>query len=139
MTLPYVDEHAIPIAAGSAAVRAALERYAAAACSRDRPILSRLLGLRTRSGFSVAAAAAGEHLRLEGSHRFASYALAFAVSGDGPETTLRAVTYARFNGVHGRIYRALIIGSRGHALATRRILRSIKRLAERAPRPSGPA
>lgn len=49
----------------------------------------------------------------------------------GAGTSRRAVTYARFAGLHGRIYRALVIGSGGHALATRRMLRSIKRVAER--------
>jgi hypothetical protein len=132
LPLPYIDEHAIRIAAGRTAVHDALERYGSAASSRDRPILSRVLGLRTRSGFSVAAPAPGEQLRLEGSHRFASYALVFATTEDNGETTLRAVTYARFTGFKGRIYRALIIGTGGHAIATRRVIRSIKRLAERS-------
>jgi hypothetical protein len=42
-------------------------------------------------------------------------------------TRLRAQTYADFPGVRGRIYRALVIGTRGHVLATNHVLRSVKR------------
>jgi hypothetical protein len=129
-SLPYIDEHTIRISAPPAAVRAALERYAAATARADRPVLARLLGTKPRSGFAIATGTPREQLSLEGRHRFARYRLTFALSDDGAGgTTLRAVTYARFPGLRGRLYRALIIGSRGHALAMRRILRSIERLA----------
>ena len=37
-------------------------------------------------------------------------------------------TYAAFPGVRGRVYRALVIGSQGHAVATNGMLRSVRRL-----------
>ena len=40
---------------------------------------------------------------------------------------LRALTYARFPGPHGRVYRLLVISSRAHVLATDGILASIRR------------
>jgi hypothetical protein len=131
MSLPYLDEHAISIAAPRRAVDEALERYTAGMCRGERPLLSRLLGLQPRSGFTTAAPAPGEQVRLRGRHRFATYALAFTTNEDGDGATLRAVTYARFPGVRGGAYRALLIGTGGHAFATRRILRSIKQIAER--------
>jgi len=56
--------------------------------------------------------------------------LAFEVSdaSDGA-TQLSAQTYAEFPGVRGRAYRALVIGTRAHVVATHHILRSIRRLA----------
>ena len=44
-------------------------------------------------------------------------------------TELRAVTDAAFPGPHGRVYRALVISSGGHTVATNRILRSVRRRA----------
>jgi hypothetical protein len=131
MPLPYIDEHAIWIAAPRPVVHEALERYAAGVCRGERPLLSRLLRLQPRSGFMTAATAPGEQVKLEGRHRFATYALAFETNDDGGGTTLRAITYARFPGIQGGAYRALLMGTGGHAFATRRILRSIKRIAER--------
>ena len=66
-------------------------------------------------------------LRLAGHHRFASYALVFEVESIGAHTTLRARTFAKFPGVLGRLYRAAVIGSGGHAVVVRWMLRSVAR------------
>jgi hypothetical protein len=61
----------------------------------------------------------------------------FTLEDRGEGTELSARTLARFPGLHGRAYRALVIGSGAHRLVTRRWLRRIGRLAERsASRPS---
>jgi hypothetical protein len=56
--------------------------------------------------------------------------LTFALT-DGAEGTthLRARTYALFPGVRGQVYRALVIGTRAHLVATSQILRSVRRLS----------
>jgi hypothetical protein len=65
---------------------------------------------------------------MAGRHRFSQYRLVFDLSGiPNGETLLGARTYAAFPGVHGRAYRALVIGSRAHVVATRHILRSVQR------------
>ena len=46
-------------------------------------------------------------------------------------TRLGAETWAEFPGIHGRAYRAAVIGTRGHVVAVRRILAAVKRGAER--------
>jgi hypothetical protein len=71
-------------------------------------------------------------LALEGRHRFSRYALTFRIDdlGDGA-SRLRAETRAEFPGARGSVYRALVIGTRGHTLATRRMLNSVGRRAER--------
>jgi hypothetical protein len=41
-------------------------------------------------------------------------------------TRIRAQTWAAFPGVLGRVYRALVIGTRAHRLVVRRLLRRIE-------------
>jgi len=48
-----------------------------------------------------------------------------------PSGRLRAETRARFPGGAGRLYRAAVIGTRGHILVTMRLLEAVKRRAER--------
>jgi hypothetical protein len=87
-----------------------------------------LLGTDPAPGFAVAATLPGERLELAGRHRFARYVLAFELR-DGPPgiTRLAAQSFAEFPGLHGRAYRALVIGTRLHVVATRRLLREIRR------------
>ncbi len=67
-----------------------------------------------------------------GEHRFSRYALIFyAVETASGPVRLSAETRAEFPGAKGRVYRTLIISSRGHVLATRSILRNVRRRAER--------
>lgn len=66
-------------------------------------------------------------LALVGRHRFSRYSLVFELDPRGRHTVLRALTYARFPGPHGAVYRLLVIGTRLHVVATRRLLGSIRR------------
>jgi len=130
--LPYVDEHAITIAVPRDRVWAALRCYAATSIgvSPASP-LARILGTVPRSGFEVAHAVPAEMLALAGRHRFSRYALVFEladVAGSG--TVLSAKTYAAFPGLRGRAYRALVIGTRAHVLATGHMLRNVRRLSQ---------
>jgi hypothetical protein len=84
----------------------------------------------TIPGFAVAETRAPERLALRGEHRFAHYALIFELDErDGETCTLRAQTWAEFPGLAGRLYRALVIGTRGHRLVVHRLLRHTARRA----------
>lgn len=147
-SLPFVDEHAVEVAASADQVWQALigtlER------SFDRPgagRYARLVGCAdtersdhddlslgsTVPGFHVAALEQGSGLVLAGRHRFSSYLLSFHLDEVGAgRTRLRAETRASFRGVGGRAYRALVIGSRAHRLLVRRLLDGMRRRAERS-------
>jgi hypothetical protein len=129
--VPFIDEHAIAIAAPRDAVWKALERHVAAFLRRtEASLLARLLGTEPRAGFAIAERAPTDRLTLAGRHRFARYRLAFVLTdaADGA-TRLLARTHAEFPGVRGRAYRALVIGTRLHVVATSWILRSVRRRA----------
>lgn len=129
-TLPYVDEHQL-------FVEAALDVVWSALCSfGDSELgigsgnpLAYLLGTRPRRGFEVAEADPGHELTLAGQHRFSRYKLVFGLVAAEGGTVVTARTFAEFPGIHGRIYRVLVIGSRAHVVATRRILRAVRRKA----------
>lgn len=130
--LPFVDEHTTEIAASLEDVWAALRRYVDTSLRvADGGPLATILGTQPPAGFEVAGSQPTECLTLVGRHRFSRYMLAFDLTdaGDGI-TRLSAKTYAAFPGTHGLVYRALVIGTGAHAVATRRILRSIRRRAE---------
>jgi hypothetical protein len=153
--LPYVDEHAVEVEAGADVTWEALLRVAERSFAGDAAApFARLLGCEDPAaagprplavgsaipGFHVALARApGDgssgpaELALLGRHRFSRYALTFRLDALGPDRTcLRAETRAEFPGLHGAAYRALVIGTRGHVLVTRRLLGAVKRRAERA-------
>jgi hypothetical protein len=130
--LPYVDEHAVRIAAPRALVWTALQRYVGESLLRaDGHPFTRLLGTEPSPGFEVAESDLHQRLVLAGRHRFSRYMLAFELSDmrDGA-TLVRAQTYAAFPGPAGRLYRALVIGTRAHVVATNHMLRSIRRLSD---------
>jgi hypothetical protein len=148
--LPYIDEHTRVVAADRDATWAAL---VAVLRGTDQPLwrgYARLVGCdpadangdwrrrelptgATLPGFAVAKARAPERLVLAGRHRFARYELTFVLepidgsAGATAATRLRAETRAAFPGITGGIYRALVITSRAHVIATRRILSLVAR------------
>lgn len=132
--LPYVDEHAVRIPVSRDVVWTALQHYVASSLTgaQGGP-LTRILGTEPPAGFEVLDSVPAERLTLVGHHRFSRYELTFELS-EVPvgATQLRAQTYADFPGLHGRAYRALVIGTRLHVLATNHLLRSIRRLSLRS-------
>ena len=131
--LPYVDEHCRQVAATPERTWDALGRLVRRLTRPAPAALAALWRLEPTSGFAVAEETAPHHLALRGRHRFARYELAFDVDRARDGATLRARTSAEFAGVAGRAYRALVIGSGGHALLVRQMLRQIARSAERFP------
>jgi hypothetical protein len=127
--LPYVDEQHVTVAAPRPVVWAALRRYAGSSLVRAAgPRLAWLLGTDPPGGFEVAEEIAEERLALAGRHRFARYRLVFDLADAAAgETVLTARTFAEFPGPHGFAYRTLVIGSRGHVLAVRRMLTTVRR------------
>ena len=143
-SLPRIDEHSTEVAASPDATWRALVTGVAGAFAGSGRV-ARLLGCEqteasgrqgaegsTFPGFRVARTTPPRELALEGRHRFSRYALTFRIDdlGDGA-SRLRAETRAEFPGARGSVYRALVIGTRGHTLATRRMLNSVGRRAER--------
>lgn len=145
--LSHVDEHALVIEAGREATWTALLRVVEGTVSATgAPRVARVLGCADTEaagprplavgssvpGFHVAAATEPAELALAGSHRFSDYALIFRLEEmDGGRTRVRAETRAEFPHLKGAIYKGLVIGTRMHVLATRRILAGVKRNAER--------
>ena len=143
--LPFVDEHSQRIDARAEAVWAALLkvlRRELGGATRYARILGCDPALGTPEftgrpgdalpGFRVVESELGRRLALRGRHRFATYAWTFVLDED----QLRAQTHAAFPGVLGRLYRAAVIGSGGHRLVVRRLLRQVAR-ATRSPASPG--
>jgi uncharacterized protein DUF2867 len=119
--LSYIDEHAISVAANRAETWSGLLRT----ICRDPHDPSTV-----PTGFVLDEARPPERLALKGRHLFARYRWVFELDADGPQRTrVRSATWADFPGLHGKIYRTLIIGTGGHRLAVRLTL---KRIAARA-------
>lgn len=145
--LPYVDEHARAVAATPGRAWAALVDVLPRAFGGSRAErFARLVGCDAAAadgafpregaalvGFRVARAEAPRELALAGRHRFSQYALTFRLDpvDGGLATRLRAETRAAFPGAAGAAYRAAVIGTGGHAVVVRRLLRGVARRAER--------
>ena len=144
--LPHIDEHATVIEAAPGEVWRALGRVVGSAFGRRARAEGAALGVRPLDrrgdplttgaalcGFRVVGTVSARELVLEGEHRFSRYALVFRIDplADGDRVRLRAETRARFPGARGRLYRALVIGTGGHAAVVRRVLRRTKAHAER--------
>jgi hypothetical protein len=128
MSLPLLDKHSATLHASQAAVWQAVRRYACGLAQSDHVVLGRVLGTEPRSGFEFAEEVEGERLVLTGRHRFARYHLVFELDAKPSNATnLSILSFAAFPGARGRLYRALLMGTRGHVLAVRHMLRSIQR------------
>jgi hypothetical protein len=148
--LPWIDEHASELNATPGVVWPALLRTAERiTAGRAAPTYASAVGCAdteaggprplevgsTVPGFHVAALTPERLLVLRGSHHFSDYALVFRLEPlGGVRTRLVAETRADFPGVKGRAYRALVIGTRMHVLAVRRVLGGVAKRVERAPR-----
>ena len=140
--LPFLDEHRervdVPADVAWTALVGVLRRRMGGAGSFARvlgcdslvgtPGFSGRVG-ETLPGFRVVDSEPGRRLVLRGQHRFARYALTFLIDGN----ELCARSEAEFPGIHGRLYRALLMGTGGHQLVTRGLLRQVARAAGRPP------
>jgi hypothetical protein len=146
LDLPFIDEHAAEVARPpERAWEAVCQTVSNSFGGRSAALLARLLGTAERrphgdptepgstiTGFRISRAHAPADLVLEGEHRFSRYALIFHLEGlPGGRCRVRAETRAAFPGLRGRAYRVLVIGTRGHALAVKRLLRAVRVRAER--------
>jgi hypothetical protein len=137
--LPYIDEHTRAVTTTTdetwrSVVRTLRSEFASGApfaralgaapndVSGDWSGSGDLTGA-TLPGFTVVTAQRPSRIELAGKHRFSRYKLVILID-DG---RVRAQTYAAFPGVSGRMYKALVIGSRVHRLVVRRMLRRIAR------------
>ncbi len=145
--LPYIDDHVKTIPASRERVWGALLTVMRGQLGRKMPKpVAVVWGLqqRTRTGDWSAGVSVGDTipgfevgevdqqrvLSLRGRHRFSRYELRFELSERAPgHVEIHAKTFAEFPGPHGRMYRALVIGTGGHRIAVRRILSSISRHA----------
>ncbi len=126
--LPYIDEHAITVDADAATTWAAVLRT----------LCSDPADPRAPIGFAIGECTPRERLTLKGRHPFSIYEWVFGLDALGPHRTqVRSQTWAAFPGIHGKIYRALVIGSGGHQLAVRYALKRIA--GQLRPRPNVPA
>lgn len=144
--LPFIDEHRRTVAAPTLQAWEAVRRVVSGSMDDLPAVFARAWGLQpprtdgerplvsgsTVPGFRVVEALPGRTLRLEGRHRFSIYRLEFLVEQADGGAVVRARSYAVFPGALGVVYRVLVIGSRGHVLAVRRMLGAIARRAERA-------
>jgi hypothetical protein len=144
-TLASIDEHGILVLARREATWEALVETLRAYASRGSERGAELLGCAetmatgspdrigsTLPGFVITRVVKPAVIALCGQHRFSRYGLVFSLEETKDDhTLLRAETRAEFPGLRGRIYRALVIGTRGHVFAVNRILRSAKKRAER--------
>ncbi|MCV7409750.1 hypothetical protein AWC05_24210 [Mycobacterium florentinum] len=127
--LPYIDEHAITVDANRAETWSALLRV----MCRD-PHDPATVPI----GFVLDEAREPERLALKGRHLFAVYRWVFELDTDAAgRTRVRATTWAAFPGVHGKIYRALVIGTGAHRVVTRRTLKHIAAAALTAQAETG--
>jgi hypothetical protein len=82
-------------------------------------------------GFHAADSEPPVLVSFQGRHRFSRYALTFRIRpADVAGSVIEAETRAAFPGRGGRLYKQAVIGSRGHVLVVRRMLATVKRLAE---------
>jgi hypothetical protein len=134
--LPFVDEHRVHVRAPLPRTHDVVSQLAHRLADRHapRPFVT-AWRLEPASGFAITSSTS-ERIVLAGHHRFARYELAFELhpTNDGVEVCAR--TSAEFHGTTGRLYRALVIGSGGHGVAVRAMLRKIWQTAQNRS-PSG--
>lgn len=122
--LPYIDEHAITLDADAATAWAAVLRVLCDDPADPTPPL----------GFVIGECRPRERLVLKGRHPFSIYKWVFELDPVGPhQTRVRSQTWAAFPGLHGKVYRGLVISSGAHRVAVRWMLKRIA--GQLRPRP----
>jgi hypothetical protein len=147
LDLPSIDTHHEQVNASAADTWEALVAWAGSGWSNSANArFARLLGCEsvnasgepgtvgsTIPGFRVASSEPPRMLGLAGGHHFSTYTLDFRIEDRGETgSLLSATTHAAFPGLKGELYKTAVIRSRAHVLATKRILRTVARRAERA-------
>lgn len=145
--LPPLDEHSIEVDAPAEASWAAIFPTLSKALGRgfSRRLVQRLGSQQTEArgdlhhpggmlpGFVVSRAVPPVMLALLGEHRFSKYAIVIRIDLlPGQRSRVRIETRAAFPGKAGSAYRAAVVGSRGHVIAVRSLLRTIRKRAERS-------
>lgn len=120
--LPYIDEHATTVDADAATTWEA--------------VLSVLCGNpadpRAPLGFKISESRGPERLVLAGRHPFSIYEWVFELDALAPDRTqVRSQTWAAFPHLRGKVYRALVIGTRTHRVVVRLTLKRIAAQARR--------
>jgi hypothetical protein len=134
--LPFIDEHSVSVAVPvDRAFNVAAEIMPRMASTGPSSVYARLVGCDGGRPFHVESSERPRVLILRGRHRFSNYELALLIEPDGDaSSTIRAATRASFPGVAGGLYRAAVIGTGAHRIATNRLLGLIKERAERFAR-----
>lgn len=115
--LPYIDEHAILI---DASVEETWPALLGVMC-RDAEDPSTV-----PLGFVLAELTPPRRLAVKGRHPFAVYRWVFELDREGPQRTrVRSQTWATFPHLHGKVYRALVIGTGAHRVVVRWALRRV--------------
>jgi len=144
--LAFIDRLAVEVDAGVEATwQALVDVLTRSLESRSSKAGARVLGSSVRDatgprplaagstlpGFRVTAVEAPVMLVLAGEHRFARHEMTFGLAdAGGGRTELAVETRADFPGPIGTLYRSLVIGTGGHVLVTRRLLKAVRRGAE---------
>ncbi|CAL9628754.1 hypothetical protein SUDANB9_05995 [Streptomyces sp. enrichment culture] len=149
--LPFIDEHQVRVVAPAPSTWDALTTWIARTHLGVSSGFAHLVGAEPRSvtgilplqgstipGFAVAESVCGKRLILVGRHRFSHYALTFSLADHPDGTLLSARSHALFPKLPGALYRGLVIGSGGHRVLVRRMLRDIGRSAESRGTARGP-
>ena len=133
----YVDEHRRRLPVVPEQAYAAVRSYAARLAGppgRVARVVTALLGADSPSGFEITAEDPPHQVTLAGADRFSRYEMDLRVEPAEGGAVVTVATWADFPGPTGRAFRTVVVGSRGHALAVRMMLRSIARRARPAAR-----
>ena len=144
--LPRIDEHACVIRAGvddvyPIAVRTLLAGFTGLTARIIATVLGRepadvstdqtpRVG-RTVAGFAITQLEPPHLLVLRGRHHFSRYAIVLTLEPHPAGSRCVIESRGEFPGLPGRVYETLVIGSHGHVMAVRHVLRSIRTAAER--------
>lgn len=143
--LPRLDEHSLVVAAAPDIVWDAALESLRESFSGSARLFARLLGCDPSEvsgwdrpavgssipGFRVVAADRPRLLVLAGRHRFSRYGIVLRLEPGEAGTLCRLESRGAFPGPHGRLYRMAVIGSGGHVVGVRRLLRGIREAVAR--------